>query len=387
MLLSNVSIKKSFIFFVGFFLLTISSLIVATVFLDYQRSDFKIVSYVSEQVELTTRLKSFKSLKTKEIRELIQRYEENVLVMKRNKREQKLFFFLNEENFKLYKIGLSLDEKWIKFKILLEQKPNRKRTKRLNSASKELIILLDLLGTLTTEYSLKKISMVEYFNIIALLISAFSLIFFGVIFSRIYSDIMGIYDIKTNGDRRSYTSEIAAIKDDILNNHESLQIKSKMDPLTGIFNRNGLEEELIKQVPMMKQGGMSTYLTIIDIDNFKSVNDTYGHDFGDRVLKKLSFILASHKNASDIIARFGGEEFIIIAFSDMRENVMALVNSIREEVHGIPLKTDEDEIVYISFSGGTTILKEEEEFEIALKRADEMLYKAKENGKNRIYFQ
>jgi diguanylate cyclase (GGDEF)-like protein len=389
--MSNVSIKKSFIFFIGFFFLTISSLIIATVFLDYQRNDLQLIHYVNKQVDLTTRLQGsmcdYKNLKKKELQSLIAQYETNSKDMKNLLTPQNLFFVLEPQYLQVARVVYEMDDKWDNFKKLIHKKRDKKIRKRIKSSGKELVILLELTGTLTTEYSLKKIQYVEYFNIAALLIAAFSLIFFGVVFSRIYADIMGIYDIRSKGDRRSYTHEIAKIKDDILNNHESLQIKSKMDPLTGIFNRNGLEEELAKQVPMMRQGGMKTYMTIIDIDNFKSVNDTYGHEFGDRVLKRLSHILANHKNPSDIIARFGGEEFIIIVFSDMRENVMTLVNSIREEVSHIPLKTDDNQIVNVSFSGGTTIFLEDESFEVALKRADDMLYKAKGNGKNRIYFQ
>jgi len=123
-------------------------------------------------------------------------------------------------------------------------------------------------------------------------------------------------------------------------------------------------------------------LAIIDIDKFKSINDTYGHDIGDYVLRDLAALLSSKIRVTDLIARWGGEEFVLIIDTKNLEQAQNIADNLRKEVENLKFKT----VNKITISIGVSEFKSKNDtFEDVFKKADQALYQAKTNGRNRVY--
>lgn len=164
---------------------------------------------------------------------------------------------------------------------------------------------------------------------------------------------------------------------DLQNSNIQLRSKAEIDPLTQIFNRRALMEKLKD-----KNLYHAHYSVImIDIDKFKSVNDTHGHSTGDSVLKELSFIVKSIVRDKDIFARWGGEEFLLLAHSRDLLEVEKIAEKIRIKVESSRFTT----VGKITASFGISSPKKAEDtFEEVLECADKALYQAKELGRNRV---
>lgn len=119
---------------------------------------------------------------------------------------------------------------------------------------------------------------------------------------------------------------------------------------------------------------------MVDIDHFKHVNDKFGHDAGDTVLKELAEIFGANVRKSDIVARYGGEEFIIVAVQTKLEQAAVLAEKIRSAVENKPFK----DIGRITVSLGVSSFAPGDDIDSLSKRADKALYLAKNNGRNRI---
>lgn len=159
------------------------------------------------------------------------------------------------------------------------------------------------------------------------------------------------------------------------------------DPLTGLFNRRAFFDRARREVDIARRHARPLALTILDIDHFKEVNDRHGHQAGDVVLQKVAETLGSMLRAADTLARFGGEEFVLISpDTDLDGAVRAanrMAGALREQivpVEGIDVR------VTASF-GVTTIDAHHEDLDSAVKRADEALYTAKSSGRDRIVVQ
>jgi diguanylate cyclase (GGDEF)-like protein len=153
--------------------------------------------------------------------------------------------------------------------------------------------------------------------------------------------------------------------------------KAHRDNLTGVLNRHGLDQFLT--TPGVD---LSTYtMLMIDIDKFKSVNDTYGHQVGDEVLVGIANILSDHMRQGDIAARLGGEEFVCLIKNLTPELTETVANRIRTEIEKTPLSTEQ---LDITVSIGCTQWQKNEMFIDVMERADQMLYKAKTSGRNKV---
>tara|TARA_Y100001960_G_scaffold333776_1_gene440905 strand:- start:1844 stop:3226 length:1383 start_codon:yes stop_codon:yes gene_type:complete len=153
--------------------------------------------------------------------------------------------------------------------------------------------------------------------------------------------------------------------------------KAHRDNLTGVLNRHGLDQFLT--TPGID---LTTYtMLMIDIDKFKSVNDTYGHQVGDEVLMGIAGILNDHMRQGDIAARFGGEEFICLIKNLTPELTEAVANRIREEIEKTHLSTEH---LDVTVSIGCTQWQKNELFIDVMERADQQLYKAKTSGRNKV---
>jgi len=163
-----------------------------------------------------------------------------------------------------------------------------------------------------------------------------------------------------------------------------LEVAVVTDPLTKLYNRRYFEDALAEYVTEFSKIGAPLALLTLDLDHFKSVNDTYGHDAGDVVLRQLAANLKKVTREHDIVARTGGEEFCIVApFSDssqirpFAERVCRMVEQMRVDIWVIILRPTIS-IGVASTAEGLTIPKE------LLKVSDERLYQAKEQGRNRV---
>lgn len=165
---------------------------------------------------------------------------------------------------------------------------------------------------------------------------------------------------------------------DELNTIEGLQKEVMRDPLTGLYNRRKFNEILTKEIELSLSTHVPLSMIFLDIDNFKEVNDTYGHDVGDDVLVVLSEILVSTIRTVDFVARWGGEEFVITLQATSAAQALSVAESLRKKVFehdfGLPDKQSVS-LGITQYIGGET----KEEF---TKRVDNALYAAKHSGKN-----
>ncbi|MEE9258896.1 MAG: diguanylate cyclase, partial [Nitrospinaceae bacterium] len=169
-----------------------------------------------------------------------------------------------------------------------------------------------------------------------------------------------------------------------LNLFEETSHYSKCDRLTGLYNRNYFDEALKSEASRCKRYQTEFSLVFLDIDHFKTINDTFGHLAGDHVLKSIANLIQSEKRAEDIVARFGGEEIVLILPETAKYNALILAERIRHKIEYLDLKI-KGEVIRATVSGGvaTFPLDTDIENEI-LDCADRALYRAKHRGRNQI---
>lgn len=155
------------------------------------------------------------------------------------------------------------------------------------------------------------------------------------------------------------------------------------DPLTGVLNRKGLDEALARETAFAQRRGTPLCLGLLDIDNFKQINDIHGHQTGDEALQHLTEVVRENIRPQDSVARYGGEEFVILLpDTGLEAAVAALVRLQRALTKRFFLARQQK--LLITFSAGVAQLLEGEDPEQALDRADKAMYIAKRSGKNRV---
>ncbi len=162
-----------------------------------------------------------------------------------------------------------------------------------------------------------------------------------------------------------------------MNNEELINTNTR-DKLTGLFNRAYYDSEIRKAVQSGAKGA-KTSLLMLDIDHFKHVNDTFGHDVGDIALKALAGIIRENIRDNDIACRYGGEEFVIIMYCEL-EVAARRAEQIRKAVEAAYIET----VGSITVSIGVAAYKEGMDAEAFFKAADDMVYAAKEGGRNQV---
>lgn len=160
---------------------------------------------------------------------------------------------------------------------------------------------------------------------------------------------------------------------------EELTLAVNTDPLTEIRNRRYLMQYLEKQTAQM--GNEKHCAVLIDLDLFKSVNDTYGHVFGDKVLKQFADTVKKNLGENDLIARFGGEEFMILFGTDNEEEIITTMNTISKEY---AIFSEKEKGKEFTFSAGAAIYGKNSSITDIFTTADKRLYKAKAAGRNMI---
>ncbi len=156
-----------------------------------------------------------------------------------------------------------------------------------------------------------------------------------------------------------------------------------IDALTGIANRRLLEHELGRRLQDHQEQGWPFSLILIDVDHFKTFNDTYGHDLGDEVLKVVARTLSSAGRSDDLAGRWGGEEFLIITREHRPDELQRFADRVRHLIAASSVRRVKDEL-HVTVSAGCAIVRKGETGQSLFARADECLYQAKANGRNCI---
>lgn len=182
----------------------------------------------------------------------------------------------------------------------------------------------------------------------------------------------------------SMSIEIKELIEELKRDKEVLEKIAYIDPLTKVYNRRYLYETMNIIIPQSKRGEYPLSLCIFDIDDFKQINDKYGHDVGDKVLETFGEILKKSVRSSDIVARLGGEEFVVVLQGAYLKEALSLANKIRKSFNEIEFDITGEKLSF-SVSGGVAELdKEKDDLESLIKKADIALYVAKKSGKNKI---
>lgn len=160
------------------------------------------------------------------------------------------------------------------------------------------------------------------------------------------------------------------------------RLRSIQDELTGAFNRRHFKEQVQKKLKQSKQKSM---VALVDIDHFKQINDSYGHDIGDSVITYVVRHLESLALTECLVARYGGEEFAIFASENDFERVSQALDSVRDAI-SLGFKIEQKQLM-VSVSIGAVIFESSHEYGEVLRQADKALYQAKQQGRNRIMLQ
>ena len=168
---------------------------------------------------------------------------------------------------------------------------------------------------------------------------------------------------------------------ELKNLHTRLKELLKVDELTGLSNRRHFMDYLNKMVSLSKRRSQSLSLLMADVDNFKNINDTYGHHMGDEFLKAVGEVLKENTREEDLAARMGGDEFVILLPQTRLKEALKIAERIKDSVGEISILS-EDNINTLSI--GAAVLNNDDNSESLLKKADDALYKAKEKGRNRV---
>jgi diguanylate cyclase len=164
---------------------------------------------------------------------------------------------------------------------------------------------------------------------------------------------------------------------------EEQRQKALIDPLTCLPNRAAWGERLDHEVSQWQQHGNTLLLAMLDLDHFKRINDNYGHLAGDKVLKIIASVLRKRLRGTDFIARFGGEEFVLLMPATVPAVGTQLLENLRASIEACPFHF-KGEPVTITLSMGLTAFRSGEHSDAVLKRADQALYRAKHAGRNRV---
>ena len=175
------------------------------------------------------------------------------------------------------------------------------------------------------------------------------------------------------------------ILEDVRSRQDELKKQAATDPLTRLYNRRYFMAEAGYLLEKAKSTGEPLSVIAVDVDFFKAVNDTHGHSIGDQVLTKISAIFKKHSRSRDLVARFGGEEFVLLLPDADLAEARRCAERIREAVAGETVVVEGGEVIQVTVSLGIAEVNAlVESVECAVDRADKALYKAKEQGRNRV---
>ncbi len=183
-----------------------------------------------------------------------------------------------------------------------------------------------------------------------------------------------------------HNTEIHDLEDSIVmcrEESETLRATLRVDPVTRVHSRAYVIQALIDRLKRAQEKGEALCAVMADLDHFKEINDTYGHLVGDRVLHDVATRMVTGARSSDIVGRYGGEEFLIIFEGATLDVARDLAERIRIRVLADPF-IENDEQLFVTVSLGVAVAREDEDAEALIRRADQAMYEAKAAGRNRV---
>lgn len=187
------------------------------------------------------------------------------------------------------------------------------------------------------------------------------------------------YDVLSEKEQE-LTRLLLKLKDKL---YESM---SKIDFLTGVPTRQPFFQTLSKEQARALRKGEPFVIALIDLDNLKDVNDTYGHLCGDKVLKESARYLIYNLRKYDSICRFGGDEFLVCISETTRDAAREIITRLQMGLSSLPIKLDEEVVINVTASVGAAVMASKLPINEIIAQADEALYNAKRKGKNQITF-
>lgn len=194
-------------------------------------------------------------------------------------------------------------------------------------------------------------------------------------------------DLHHSDEMRSAEEQIRYAEQKIESLKHELQLIRELvhtDQLTGLFNRRGLDEFFTREAARADRNKTPLCVILVDLDNFKEINDTHGYLFGDSALAYFAKIVKDMLRPSDVVARYGGEEFVILLPDTRVDEAVHVMRRLQNALTGRPLLNANDQPVSITFSGGVALRQTYEHQRLVIKRAGEALYRAKSAGKSQI---
>jgi len=165
---------------------------------------------------------------------------------------------------------------------------------------------------------------------------------------------------------------------------QELERLTQIDPLTQLGNRRSIEETIDAKLSQFQRYNILFGLLFFDIDHFKNVNDHYGHNIGDEVLKMISRTVEYNIRASDFVGRWGGEEFIAIIENADTKSLLATSEKLRKLVQKSGLRSKKNSFIRVTISTGATLVNHGDDKESIIARADNLMYMSKKNGRNQV---
>lgn len=159
---------------------------------------------------------------------------------------------------------------------------------------------------------------------------------------------------------------------------------SLVDPLTGLYNRRHLDSNLEREFMRAKRYDSDLSLAVIDIDFFKKINDTYGHICGDYVLKEAAYLILESFRKTDLVFRYGGEEFVVLLTETSLESAQIPLERLRKSIENYPFKFKDENLKITVSIGAAGVSEDINSGSELLDLADKSLYTAKESGRNRL---
>ena len=167
---------------------------------------------------------------------------------------------------------------------------------------------------------------------------------------------------------------------------EELKLLASTDPMTKLLNRRFFAEMADTMIELARREELDVSLLMLDIDKFKNVNDTYGHQVGDEVIVLFAQTIQKMTRMSDVLCRWGGEEFVVLLPKTHREGALVIAEKIREAVASLRINIEGSSALKFTVSIGVSQMNflNDESLESTIQRADKALYRAKESGRNRV---
>jgi diguanylate cyclase (GGDEF)-like protein len=205
----------------------------------------------------------------------------------------------------------------------------------------------------------------------------------AMVTSLVVACLFGILILNITARTSRIQSEVKLRTEELEIANQQLELLSNKDVLTDLFNRRYFENALHDEFERSRRYNRTFALIMFDIDNFKNINDQYGHPCGDQVIKAIADYLINTSRSSDVLSRIGGEEFTLILPAQSEANIMSIIERIRIDISNIKVKYDEHTVQFTCSFGIAIFDQNVKDIHTFIKMADQAMYKAKKMGRNR----